>query len=357
MQLARHASMWAKTLDAELTMEDGRDPPDVQKVSRELQVQVSDATALPQEEDGISCATTETWDISAKASRIPRHRPGRRARRRARLIEQSTVTRLLASSVDDELDYDLGRVPLRSIGALAACLASDEEEETSCYSGLDKSDFFLDNIEEVEPAEVPLRSAAWHGVQNCMHGRLSCGLKRKLEDVDFENLGRACEAQEEARVEAAATACIEKCKQFSVPAFLAQIRIILHDFLHIFGGHHPSTHEEIQSLQASVRDRYDKLKRLIQVPICIDKVAQVVELVRHEITEREALSSTSTSQGMGNWYKDLCNAASTWDEWGISDRELFVCGLEDNMEEQFSIVTYCLETLQDILAGEYVSCY
>ena len=96
------------------------------------------------------------------------------------------------------------------------------------------------------------------------------------------------------------TAHIENCRQFSPPTFLAQTQIILEGFLDILGGQPPSNHEKIKSLRALVIDRYGRLERLIQVPICIDKVAQVGELVRYQIAERELLSATITSQVMGS---------------------------------------------------------
>ena len=91
------------------------------------------------------------------------------------------------------------------------------------------------------------------------------------------------------------------------------------------------------------------------MPICLHMVSQVVHLVRSQITEREALSVMATSQGMGRWLEDLGRACSEFDNWDCEDNEFFLADLRDDLEEQGSIIAYCLDALVDVQAGDYVS--
>ena len=230
-------------------------------IGRQLQAHVPDATTLLQEEDANPCATTETWNVFAKALRTPRSRPGRRtqsSRGEARRVEEATVTRLLANSIEDELDFDLGLLPLRSSRVLSECLESDEEMEMTLEvgSGREENETFIKGADE-HPVASGLPSAAPIPLVARKSERT---LKRKLEEVDFEVLDRAaCEAEEEARQEAASAAHIEKCKQFSQAAFLAQVQMILQDLVGICGTRPISTCDEIKILHAKVTDKYEHL--------------------------------------------------------------------------------------------------
>ena len=77
--------------------------------------------------------------------------------------------------------------------------------------------------------------------------------------------------------------------------------------------------------------------------------------MRSQITEREAHSVMVTSRGMGTWLEDLRSVFHTFEDWDDEDKEFWFADLEDNLEEQAGTCSYCLDALEDMQSGDYVS--
>ena len=108
------------------------------KGSRQLPAHHTNETIAPLDDDVasvVSCATTETWGI--RSVRRPRHRHKRRSKRRARLLEQDALVRVMCESGEAELEYETtGRLPFAAFGPLAACFEASDEEESLVRYGI-----------------------------------------------------------------------------------------------------------------------------------------------------------------------------------------------------------------------------
>ena len=74
-----------------------------------MTVQLSDTTAAPHadEDDAASCASTQPWSQGRHAYREPRYRPGRRTKRRRKLVEQEFMAKRQRERDQADLEWDL----------------------------------------------------------------------------------------------------------------------------------------------------------------------------------------------------------------------------------------------------------
>lgn len=329
--LAKYVAAWAKLLDAELAATDdckqvAHKQPEIRL--RELATHPSDVTtAAGQDDDTVSCATTELWEQPPASKRKPRHRPARRARRRERLLEQQQLSGLLAKSADNEWKLESGQVSLFAMDGVASFLEQIDEDIGEALH------FDWDDVALISDGRAMPQPTFPVGV----------GVKRKLEHVDFDDVEAGGDLSSDQEIHTG------MCS--SSADFFPAARCVLGQLHDVLAGDAVSNLAELANFKCKVRDCLEEVSFLCESSIGNTQVRDAIALLQEQVIHRD-LQNPVLSHSLLKWFRELDACLPDFHTYSDEDVMFFWADIADEMANQCAVISYCLEAIEEIFLTE-----